>query len=338
MTCRRSCTRSSEATLVVDALFGTGLDRPLTGINAAVVERINACAVDVVALDLPSGVDADQRRRARHGGARAADRDLRRAQARAASVSRRRARRRGARACRSACPPATTPTRLDRGERHRALDRAARARRAQGQRRARAGGRAARPGAPARRCSPASARCTAAPGWSRSLRAPQARAALDAKVIELMTAELPEQPARGVAAGLELARRQARGRDRPGLRARRVRSRAELGLADCAGDAGGARRRRADRIGTERRHAAQRARPARADPASGRGRAPARHDSATCRPIATMLRNALPSAAVAWSCSRARARSSPNQAGACACARAARRRWPSRVPGMSSPV
>jgi NAD(P)H-hydrate epimerase len=47
------------ATVVVDALFGTGLDRPLTAVPAAVVERINACSAKVVALDLPSGVDAD---------------------------------------------------------------------------------------------------------------------------------------------------------------------------------------------------------------------------------------------------------------------------------------
>ncbi len=49
----------AEATLVVDALFGTGLDRELTGRHAAVVELIDACAAKVVALDLPSGVDAD---------------------------------------------------------------------------------------------------------------------------------------------------------------------------------------------------------------------------------------------------------------------------------------
>ena len=48
----------SGATLVVDALFGTGLDRPLDGPYAAAVQRINASA-PVVALDLPSGVDAD---------------------------------------------------------------------------------------------------------------------------------------------------------------------------------------------------------------------------------------------------------------------------------------
>jgi NAD(P)H-hydrate epimerase len=48
-----------RATLVIDALFGTGLDRPLGGRYATVVDRINACQVPVVALDLPSGVDAD---------------------------------------------------------------------------------------------------------------------------------------------------------------------------------------------------------------------------------------------------------------------------------------
>lgn len=48
----------SGATLVIDALFGTGLDRPLDGAYAAAVQRINASA-PVIALDLPSGVDAD---------------------------------------------------------------------------------------------------------------------------------------------------------------------------------------------------------------------------------------------------------------------------------------
>ncbi|HEX7478028.1 MAG TPA: NAD(P)H-hydrate dehydratase [Polyangiales bacterium] len=49
----------SGATLVVDALFGTGLDRPITGVLAQAVERINQSAAPVVALDLPSGVDAN---------------------------------------------------------------------------------------------------------------------------------------------------------------------------------------------------------------------------------------------------------------------------------------
>ncbi|HEX5656886.1 MAG TPA: NAD(P)H-hydrate dehydratase [Polyangiales bacterium] len=47
------------ATLIVDALFGTGLARALTGLHAEVVARINDSGVAVLALDLPSGIDAD---------------------------------------------------------------------------------------------------------------------------------------------------------------------------------------------------------------------------------------------------------------------------------------
>ncbi|MET0284848.1 MAG: NAD(P)H-hydrate dehydratase [Polyangiales bacterium] len=47
------------ATLIVDALFGTGLARALEGAHAEVVQRINDSDVAVCALDLPSGIDAD---------------------------------------------------------------------------------------------------------------------------------------------------------------------------------------------------------------------------------------------------------------------------------------
>ena len=46
-------------TLVVDALFGTGLSRPLTGVAAAVVRHLNGSRARVVAVDLPSGLLAD---------------------------------------------------------------------------------------------------------------------------------------------------------------------------------------------------------------------------------------------------------------------------------------
>ncbi len=49
----------SEATLIVDGLFGTGLDRPITGGYAEVVHALNASPAPCVALDLPSGVNAD---------------------------------------------------------------------------------------------------------------------------------------------------------------------------------------------------------------------------------------------------------------------------------------
>jgi NAD(P)H-hydrate epimerase len=46
-------------TLVVDALFGTGLTRPLAGVAAAAVAHLNASQVRVVAIDLPSGLLPD---------------------------------------------------------------------------------------------------------------------------------------------------------------------------------------------------------------------------------------------------------------------------------------
>lgn len=49
----------TSATLIIEGLFGTGLDRPVTGLNAEVITRINAAAAPVVALDIPSGIDAN---------------------------------------------------------------------------------------------------------------------------------------------------------------------------------------------------------------------------------------------------------------------------------------
>lgn len=45
--------------LIVDALFGAGLDRPIAGAIAEIVEKVNASGVKVVAVDLPSGVSGD---------------------------------------------------------------------------------------------------------------------------------------------------------------------------------------------------------------------------------------------------------------------------------------
>jgi NAD(P)H-hydrate epimerase len=49
----------ANGTLVVDALFGTGLSRPLEGLAAALVQHLNDSQARVVAIDLPSGLFAD---------------------------------------------------------------------------------------------------------------------------------------------------------------------------------------------------------------------------------------------------------------------------------------
>ncbi len=49
----------ASADVVVDALLGSGLDRPLGGRTLEVAQEVNAAGVPVVAVDVPSGVDAD---------------------------------------------------------------------------------------------------------------------------------------------------------------------------------------------------------------------------------------------------------------------------------------
>ncbi|MFM7051996.1 MAG: NAD(P)H-hydrate epimerase [Planctomycetota bacterium] len=51
--------RFTRPDLVVDALFGTGLDRPLAGNALAFVRWINALGAPVLSVDLPSGMDCD---------------------------------------------------------------------------------------------------------------------------------------------------------------------------------------------------------------------------------------------------------------------------------------
>jgi ADP-dependent NAD(P)H-hydrate dehydratase / NAD(P)H-hydrate epimerase len=45
--------------LALDGLFGIGLARPLAGPHAALVEKLNALGVPVLALDIPSGINGD---------------------------------------------------------------------------------------------------------------------------------------------------------------------------------------------------------------------------------------------------------------------------------------
>ena len=48
-----------SADLIVDALFGTGLGRPLSAVALALVERANASGVPILSVDVPSGIDSD---------------------------------------------------------------------------------------------------------------------------------------------------------------------------------------------------------------------------------------------------------------------------------------
>lgn len=47
------------ADVIVDALFGTGLARPVDGVARAVIEAANAHPAPAIAIDIPSGVNAD---------------------------------------------------------------------------------------------------------------------------------------------------------------------------------------------------------------------------------------------------------------------------------------
>jgi NAD(P)H-hydrate epimerase len=51
--------RLARATAIVDALFGTGLNAPVTGLPAQVIDAINAAGVPVLAVDIASGLSAD---------------------------------------------------------------------------------------------------------------------------------------------------------------------------------------------------------------------------------------------------------------------------------------
>jgi NAD(P)H-hydrate epimerase len=49
----------SQCTLIVDAMFGTGLTSALTGMMETVVADVNASDIPIVSIDLPSGLSAD---------------------------------------------------------------------------------------------------------------------------------------------------------------------------------------------------------------------------------------------------------------------------------------
>jgi len=49
-----------EETVIIDALFGSGLSRPLDGITAKLVDHINDSGSTIIAIDVPSGMAVDQ--------------------------------------------------------------------------------------------------------------------------------------------------------------------------------------------------------------------------------------------------------------------------------------
>ena len=48
---------ASGADLIIDALFGAGLDRPIEGVAAEAIEGANESGLPILAVDLPSGID-----------------------------------------------------------------------------------------------------------------------------------------------------------------------------------------------------------------------------------------------------------------------------------------
>jgi hydroxyethylthiazole kinase-like uncharacterized protein yjeF len=46
--------------IAIDALFGSGLNRPLEGVTAKLVEHINNSGCKIISIDMPSGLPADQ--------------------------------------------------------------------------------------------------------------------------------------------------------------------------------------------------------------------------------------------------------------------------------------
>lgn len=50
----------NDTELVIDALFGTGLNKPLDGIAAALVNHINNSGAPIISIDMPTGLFADK--------------------------------------------------------------------------------------------------------------------------------------------------------------------------------------------------------------------------------------------------------------------------------------
>lgn len=75
-----------SADVIVDALLGTGFRPPVSPLYAAAIEKMNAASATIVAVDIPSGADADATRFAGPGDSRANTGDDGDAQARADAI------------------------------------------------------------------------------------------------------------------------------------------------------------------------------------------------------------------------------------------------------------
>lgn len=51
--------RICQASLIIDAIFGTGLSKPVEGVFARIIEIVNSMEVPVIAVDIPSGISGE---------------------------------------------------------------------------------------------------------------------------------------------------------------------------------------------------------------------------------------------------------------------------------------
>ena len=54
--------KKAENEILIDALFGVGLNRPIEGVYRALIEQMNASGCPIVSADMPSGLHADSGR------------------------------------------------------------------------------------------------------------------------------------------------------------------------------------------------------------------------------------------------------------------------------------
>lgn len=53
------CKDLKGAEVIIDGLLGAGLDRPITGKLADLIDKINQCTVPIIAIDIPTGIEGD---------------------------------------------------------------------------------------------------------------------------------------------------------------------------------------------------------------------------------------------------------------------------------------